>query len=96
MSEYFETILSKYQWGFRKEFSAQCCLLAMLEKWKSAIGDKKIFGALLTDLSKAFDWLSHDLLIAYGWHKAIYQRKKTKSKINSKFSSWEENLFGLP
>ena len=24
----------------------------------------KVFGALLTDLSKAFDWLYHDLLIA--------------------------------
>ena len=36
----------------------------MLEKWKSAIDNKQMFGALLTDLSKAFDCLSHDLLIA--------------------------------
>ena len=31
-SEFFEPILSKYQCDFRKGFSAQHCLLAMLEK----------------------------------------------------------------
>ena len=64
MSEYFESFSSKYQCGFRKVYSAQHCLLSMLEKWKSAIDNRKMFGALLTDLSKAFDCLSHDLLIA--------------------------------
>ena len=29
--------------------------LSMIEKWKSAVDNKKVFGALLTDLSKAFD-----------------------------------------
>ena len=36
----------------------------MLEKWKSAVDNKRNFGALLTDLSKAFDSLRHDLLLA--------------------------------
>ena len=36
----------------------------MLEKWKSAVDKGKSFGVLLTDLSKAFDCLSHDLLLA--------------------------------
>ena len=36
----------------------------MLETWKEAADNSKSFGALLTDLSKAFDCLSHDLLIA--------------------------------
>ena len=51
MSEYFESFLSKYQCGFRKGYSAQHCLLSMLEKWKSAVDNRKMFGALLTDLS---------------------------------------------
>ena len=57
ISEYFEPILSKFQCGFRKGFSAPHCLLSMLEKWKTAVDNKKTVGALLTDLSKVFDCL---------------------------------------
>ena len=35
MSLFFETILSRYQCGFRKSFSAQHCLLRMIEKLHS-------------------------------------------------------------
>ena len=38
--------------------NTQYCLLAMLEKWKSAVDKRKSFGVLLTDLSMAFDCLS--------------------------------------
>ena len=37
ISEYFETVLSKFQCGFRKGYSTQDCLLAMLENWKKNI-----------------------------------------------------------
>ena len=64
MSTYFDKIFSKYQYGFRKGYSTQQCLLALLEKWKSAVEKGKVFGALLTDLPKAFDCLNHKLLMA--------------------------------
>ena len=65
MLEFFESyFFSKYQGGFRKGFSAHNFLVSMFEKWISATDNKKSFGALLTDLSKAFDYLSHELLIA--------------------------------
>ena len=107
MSEYFESFLSKYQCGFRKGYSAQHCLLSMLEKWKSTIDNKKMFVALLTDLPKAFDCLSHDLLIAklnaYEFSIAALRlvqnylpNRKQRTEINSDFSSCEEILFGVP
>ena len=47
----------------------------MLEKWKNAVDKGKVFGALLTDLSKAFDCLPHELIIAklnaYGFHLPV-------------------------
>ena len=53
--EYFDNILFPSQCGFRKGYS----LLV-----KEAIERKNEFGALLTDLSKAFDCINHLLLIA--------------------------------
>ena len=58
MPSFFDDIFSKYQYGFRKGFSTQQCLLALLEKWKRSIDRGKVFGALLKDLSKAFDCLN--------------------------------------
>ena len=64
ISKFFEDIFSKYQCGFRKGYSAQHCLLVMIEKWKKIVDCRGVFGALLTDLSKAFDCIPHDLIIA--------------------------------
>ena len=35
----------------------------MKNKWKSVVDSNKVFGAVLTDLLKAFDYICHDLLI---------------------------------
>ena len=64
LKEFFDNILSKFQCGFRKGYGTQHYLLLMLQIWKEATDNNKAFGALLTDLSKAFDCLNHDLLIA--------------------------------
>ena len=62
---YFDkNIFSKYQSGFRKDFSTQHALLFMIEKMKTARDNKKFCAAILTDLSKAFDCICHDILIA--------------------------------
>ena len=43
----------------------------MVERWNGAVDDKRVFGALLTELSKPFDCFSHELIIvklnAYGF-----------------------------
>ena len=57
MQNYFKNILSKYHCAFRKGYNAQHCLIALLEKWKQTVNNGGDFGALMADLSKAFDCL---------------------------------------
>ena len=66
MYKYFDKIFPKFQCGFRKGFSTQNCPLYMIENWKESLdqGGLKILRPLLTYLSKAFDCINHDLLIA--------------------------------
>ena len=56
IENYMDNILSNFQCGFRKGF------IGMIEKAKSIMDKGGHFSALLTDLSKAFDCLPHDLL----------------------------------
>ena len=104
---FIENILSHNQCGFRKGYSAQYCLIKMLEKWKSALDNKKHTGALLTDLSKAFDCINHDLMTAkleaYGFDykalKLIYSYLTNRSqrvKVNSEYSTWSRIQTGVP
>ena len=68
---------------------------------------KKVVGALLTDLFKAFDCLHNDLLIAkletYGFgHSSlilIYNYlpgRKQRTKVNNVYSEWNELETGVP
>ena len=70
---YFETLFSTFQCGFRKGFNTQHCLLAMIEKWRITLNKGGETGEVLTDFSKAFDCIDHNLFIAklyaYGFEK---------------------------
>ena len=55
LEKYFQALLSKYQCGFRKDYSVINTLLLMIEKWRKFVDAAGAFGALLTDLSKASD-----------------------------------------
>ena len=69
MADFFSPNL----FGYRRGYKTQDLMLSMIEMWRKAIDENKVAGAILTDLSKALDCLSHDLLIAkleaYGFDK---------------------------
>ena len=71
-----------------------------------AVDKAKVFGALLTDLSKAFDCLPHEFIIAklnaYGFNlpalklmDSYLSHRKQCPKVSHAHSSWEAILFGV-
>ena len=107
INSYISQYLSNNLCGFRQGFSAQHCLIVMIEEMKKSLDKGDVTGALLTDLSKAFDCISHDLLIAklhaYGFdtnslrliHSYLSERQQ-RTKIDSTFSSWADIIYGVP
>ncbi len=70
LSFYFESLFAPALSGFRKSHNCQHVLIDFIEKCKNSLDNNKVYGALLTDLSRAFDCLPPKLLIsklnAYG------------------------------
>ena len=83
--------------GHRKGFNTQYALLSLIEKWKKTLDDNGCTGAILMDLSKEFDTINHELLIAklyvYGFSKDALKLIHSylsdcwqRTKINKSFS----------
>ena len=107
ISRYMDFYLSEYLCCFRKGYSTHHCLILMLEKWRKALDKRNLAGALLTDLSKAFDCLNHALLIAkldaYGFNYSslalifnYLSDRKQRTKVNNSFSTWSDIKTGVP
>ena len=107
MLEHVNTILSKNITAYRKGHSCQNVLLKLTEEWRKYIDQNKIVGGLLMDLSKAFDCLPHELLVAkleaYGFeNKTLHifysylKNRKQAVKINGILSDFLEILSGVP
>ena len=104
---HIDNYLSSYLCGYRKGYSAQNALIHLIEKWKQTLDAKGYAGAVLMDLSKAFDTINHELLIAklsaYGLDKnslkiilSYLSNRWQRTKIGTTFSSWSQLLQGVP
>ena len=107
ISSFIDQYLSKYLCGYRKGYSAQTALISLVEKWKKQLDTKGYCGAILMDLSKAFDTINHDLTLAklkaYGFDnkslrilQSYLSDRWQRIKINTTFSSWKELTQGVP
>ena len=105
--EYTETFLNKLLCGFRKAHSMQHALFRLLQKWKKELDSSGIVGTILMDLSKAYDCLPHDLVLAkleaYGLDtnslRFLFDYlscREQKTKMGSAYRNWSEVLRGIP
>ena len=101
---YVNCFLSKFISAYRKSYSSSHVLIRLIESW--SLDEKKFVGAVLMDLSKAFDSIPHDLLIAkmyaYGFSidavtffYSYLKRRKQNVRINNTHSIFQIFLSGV-
>ena len=107
LASYLDKYFSPFISAYRKSYSTQQVLIRLLEEWIEKLDKNFIVGAVLMDLSKAFDCIPHDLIIAklaaYGFKREtlrlIYSYLKGRKqcvKINNTYSDYNEIISGVP
>ena len=109
LDEHLQThnLYSNNQWGFRKGRSTETLLISMTERWRAALDDNKIVGAIFIDFRKAFDTISHELLPlklqavgimgdSYNWIVDYLKYRSQFTTINGSSSSTKPINYGVP
>ena len=100
-------ILSKHQYGFRKNRSTEHAIIEFIDKVTRAIDERKYTASVFLDLSKAFDTIDHRILIGkleyYGirgiaqcWFESYLRNRKQIVKYNTVQSTEKSILTGVP
>ena len=102
-------LLHDNQSGFRPSYSCATALLSMVGEWLSAIDSGHLVGVLLTDFSKAFDTISHRILLrtvhqkyhfsaaAQRWLSSYLSNRQIRVKVDATLSSaWTLPAAGVP
>ena len=117
-SKFYEKVIKKQLVGFMKEYFSPLIsahrtnysskhVIRLLGEWRKKLDDNFVVGAVLTDLSKAFDCILHDLLIAklaaYGLSEealmyilSYLSNRKQCVRINDTYSEFENIITGVP
>ena len=93
--------------AYRSKYSCVNVLLKAIEDWKLAVDNDNVVGCILMDLSKAFDLIPHDLLIAklraYGFcldscnfMLSYLSERPQRVRIGSQTSQWQLMKMGVP
>ena len=104
---HFDKYLYPFISAYRKNFSTQQVFIRLLEEWREKLDENFIVGAVLMDLSKAFDCIPHDLIIdklaAYRIERetlrlicSYLKSRKQILKINNTYSDINEYISRVP
>ena len=100
-------ILHYRQFGFRKDFSTNHAILTLLESIQKALDDGQFACGIFIDLEKAFDTVSHDILleklnhygirgIANDWFRSYLSDRTQVVSINDFNSDYKIVKHGVP
>ena len=93
--------------SYKKSYSTQHVITSLIENWREKLDQNFLVGAVWTDLSKTFDCIPHDLLIAklaaYGFDLnalalifTYLKNRKQSVQINNTHSSFGNIISGVP
>ena len=103
---FVETFLSDFVAAYKERYSCNHVLMRLIENWKRALDENFQIGTVLIDLSKAFDCIPHDLLIAklyaYGLNEetitffySYLKRRGQRVRIDDILSSFQVLIYGV-
>ena len=107
ITDFMSQHLSSKLGAYRKGHGCSQILTLATNSWKWSLDNNLIVGALLMDLSKAFDSIPHDLLVcklySYGFSKdacafmiSYLCNRMQRVKIRNVYSEWKPTKRGIP
>ena len=101
------SLLSDYQFGFRPNYGTQLAVQQLCQQMYDAIDDKQFLVTVFCDLSKAFDTISHPLLLeklqyfgirgsALRWFDSYLSNRKQYTMFNKVSSTYTNVTMVVP
>ena len=107
--QYFNVnlLLSKFQSGFRPDYSTLSALIQMCDNWFENMDNGKLTGVVFLDIRKAFDSIDHEILLEklkfYGitgvehdWFESYLTSRNQQTFVNGFLSTKKEIICGIP
>ena len=101
-------LITDKQWAYRRGYSTELLLVHMTEIWRSAIDSNKVVGIVVVDFQKAFDCVSHNVLLRkleneFGingllldWLRSYLDNRKQYTVLNGIASDLNTVKSGIP
>ena len=101
-------LITDKQWAYRRGYSTELLLVHMTEIWRSAIDSNKVVGIVLVDFQKAFDCVSHNVLlrklenyfgingVLLDWLRSYLDNRKQYTVLNGIASDLNTVKSGIP
>jgi len=99
-------ILHRAQSGFRPDHCTQDVIVASVDDWRRGLDNNYLVGVVLVDISRAFDSISHDLLLCKMVHYGIrgeakrwfqsYLSERKRVMVDNEVSTWSTVRVGVP
>ena len=107
LGDFYQAILSDFISSYRKFHSCETLVLKLSEDWRAMLDKGELVAVVSMDLSKTFDVIDHDLLLAklkaysvgersFVLFKDYLSGRQQRVKIGDTFSNWKGVIRGVP